>query len=142
LGKQVAAQAGPPVDHGPYARRTGAWASVSRLFWFDVDRRSRFHVDPRTGPWLGPIAMPEFIYQDDVKVYVAYWPIVLLSGLPPAVWFMRRRRAKRRIACGHCVRCGYDLRETPDRCPECGQLAGERGSRPLRLGSGRGGGIN
>jgi hypothetical protein len=47
---------------------------------------------------------------------------VLLSALVvvvPAFSLVRRRG---RVREGYCGGCGYDLRATPDRCPECGAI--------------------
>jgi hypothetical protein len=54
---------------------------------------------------------------------IPWWSLlVLFSLLPASRWIAgRRRRAKARR--GLCPACGYDLRATPDRCPECGASA-------------------
>jgi hypothetical protein len=50
------------------------------------------------------------------------WILVALSAVLPAVWLWRAVRLRLRPRAGHCRRCGYDLRATPDRCPECGEV--------------------
>ena len=51
-------------------------------------------------------------------IVVPYWvPSALLAVLPLLWWRFRRRS---RTAAGHCASCGYDLRASKDRCPECG----------------------
>jgi len=52
-------------------------------------------------------------------VWTPYWFLVLIFCALPAVWvfgFARRHRHR----AGFCRSCGYDLRASPDRCPECG----------------------
>jgi hypothetical protein len=55
---------------------------------------------------------------------IPFWLPILLLGTPIAWQLLnlpaRRRRA--RIAAGQCISCGYSLRATPNRCPECGTI--------------------
>ena len=65
-------------------------------------------------------------YADDVlrhepavewEVRVPFW-CMLAIAIPLTLWrLVRDRRRPRR---GGCSSCAYDLRGTPDRCPECG----------------------
>src|SRR4051812_34611017 len=58
------------------------------------------------------------------SVTLPMWALILLAlGLPArtAAQLWQARRARRRLATDMCPACGYDLRGSPDRCPECGR---------------------
>jgi hypothetical protein len=62
-------------------------------------------------------------------VSVSWWLVALVACVLPTVRGVRAwARARRRAALGRCARCGYDLRATPERCPECGTAAGTAGA--------------
>jgi hypothetical protein len=50
--------------------------------------------------------------------------VILLTLALGVVFFVRSNREharQRRIQSGRCADCGYDLRASPERCPECGR---------------------
>jgi len=50
--------------------------------------------------------------------------VATATALLPAWWLVGPRRTlRRRRKLGLCERCGYDLRASPGRCPECGRVA-------------------
>jgi hypothetical protein len=54
----------------------------------------------------------------NLEVGFQMYAVALLASVLPSVWWYKRQRNQ----AGRCKRCGYDLRATPDRCPECGEV--------------------
>jgi hypothetical protein len=53
---------------------------------------------------------------------VPHWLLVGLTGVAPMIRFRRWRRVRHRQRDGLCKCCGYDIRASPERCPECGMV--------------------
>lgn len=54
-----------------------------------------------------------------------YWALLAAISIPallPALMILQFLRRRQRIREGCCLNCGYDLRATPDCCPECGTV--------------------
>jgi hypothetical protein len=98
------------------------------IAWADGVTRRR-GIDRSRGTWAFTIP-PSGIYGSPMgaswySVRIPHRLAALACALPPlcvlAVRALGRRRRRRRLDMGLCPACGYDLRATPDRCPECGR---------------------
>jgi len=61
-------------------------------------------------------------------VTVPHWFVVLATAVPTLLWVRGALRHWRWARQGRCRSCGYDLRSSPDRCPECGAVPAVRGA--------------
>ena len=76
----------------------------------------RFFDKKSTNLFYGPSSA--YDVERDVGVIFPYWFMGAIFGILPVMWMVRTIRQPHRV--GVCRKCGYDLRATPDRCPECG----------------------
>lgn len=77
------------------------------------------------GYWWGSFPRDSFDYSEKPSRVVVgpIWPLLLFTSGFPLTWthfFLRRRRSRSRRTRGLCRSCGFDLRASTERCPECG----------------------
>lgn len=115
----------------------GVWLStpVDRMIWrlssqrpYDLDGQwLRWSTEKRTLLGIitwgrsssGPASSPT---SDSLTVMVPYWLLAMITFALPGWITAKRLLARRKPMPGLCPVCGYDLRATPDRCPECGAI--------------------
>jgi hypothetical protein len=104
---QIPSPAGIGVGTQPVARLLAASESFRVVGRFDAQMKGTEQILTGRTAWA-PLWM------------FAVAAAVLPSSSVGRFWVKRRRCGRRD---GHCPACGYDLRATPDRCPECGKVA-------------------
>jgi hypothetical protein len=55
------------------------------------------------------------------RLFVSNWLLMMLLSIAPLLWARRRHWTMKTSAFNLCPACGYDLRASADRCPECGR---------------------
>jgi hypothetical protein len=130
--RAVAPRVAPLPNETDFGSQGGDLETAS--FWFGYWHHN-YHAayySPLPKDTFDPRNIAQYRYAlqyDKKELILDAWRCALLLGLLPTTALLvawRRsvlRRQRSGLSC--CQVCGYDLRSTPHRCPECGTVAGD-----------------
>jgi hypothetical protein len=79
-------------------------------------------LGPALGFHVGKAMSPDGVI--GTRVRLPHWPMLVILAVFVMRQFIQRRRElleRKRLSRGLCAGCGYDVRASSDRCPECGR---------------------
>jgi hypothetical protein len=115
------------VGRGYFASALFRSVTIKEGFGFSQDTSPPAGPQSRTVVWSRLGIVYTRVDSRGMLVSHALWIphgyAALAFGIAPAAWLWKRQRQVARSLRNLCANCGYDLRATPDRCPECGTIA-------------------
>ncbi len=106
-------------------------AQISASDWIGLPTRIGFSASGRNAPaiqWeyagfkgLATRWTPALSFKPFEFIMPLWMPVVVFAAIAWWGYFIPIARRRKRRVLGLCVRCGYDLRGSKDRCPECGR---------------------
>ena len=105
-----ATQKGTVIRWNCTAERQSMLASGFLVRWFPLE----FALAHRALP---PINHP---FSFEWRISLPYWFLSTPFAIYFGTWLRKKSSHRRRRFLGLCPTCGYDLRASQDRCPECG----------------------
>jgi hypothetical protein len=114
------------LDKADVPRAIKSGIDKHSLLGFGTERWQKLH------DW--PVERGTITYGTDFKAYFyPLWSCVLLFLLLPLLELPRMTGNFRRRRRGLCLNCGYDLRASPAKCPECGTAVFKKQNKNVPL---------
>ena len=91
-----------------------------------IDRSSLLGFGSQSGVLASTLA----VYVRCDEIFMPFWAIFSASAIPLLLKLRSTVSVDRRRKSGQCIACGFDLRASTDRCPECGHPIPAAAAKP------------